>query len=247
MTDDGGEKRRSSVGDARSIISAPNEQLSPNVLLRPIVERFIMPSAAYVAGPGEIAYFAQVSAAADALDLPWPLALPRWSVTLLEPRIERLLERLGVSREGGRDRHGVERRLAKAKLPTEVAEALERLRRDVESNVAALASADRDTLVPPASVEGLRRSLLHRLERAERRFIAGAKRREDALMRDIATAAAGLYPNGMRQERVLNWVPFLARYGQALLDRMHSEATRHAALSMGMSAADLASGVVERV
>lgn len=247
MTDEGGEKRRLPIAsNKRSAISASVERLSPNVLLRPIVERFIMPSAAYIAGPGELAYFAQVSAVADALDLSRPLALPRWSATVLEPRVERLLARLAIRREELRDRHAVERRLVKAKLPAEVADALERLRRDVESDVAALELADRDTLVPPASVQGLRRSLLHRLERAERRYIAGAKRREDALMRDIETAAAGLYPNGMRQERVLNWVPFLARYGPAFMELMRSEATRHAAALVGMSAADLAA-VAERV
>src|ERR1043165_5745672 len=80
-----------------------------------------------------------------------------------------------------------------------------------------------------------------------RRYIAGVKRREDALMRDIATAAAALYPNGMRQERVLNWVPFLARYGPAFVESMRGEATRHAAALIGMSATDRASAVVERV
>ena len=246
MTDEGGEKRRLPIASNRSAISTAVERLSPNVLLRPIVERFIMPSAAYIAGPGELAYFAQVSAVADALDLPRPLALPRWSATVLEPRVERLLARLAIRCEELRDRHAVERRLAKAKLPAEVADALERLRKDVESDVAALELADRDTLVPPASVQGLRRSLMHRLERAERRYIAGAKRREDALMRDIATAAAALYPNGMRQERVLNWVPFLARYGPAFPELMRGEATRHAAAMVGMSAADLAAAA-ERV
>ena len=247
MTEQGGEKRRLPIGSARAAISIPAELLSPNVLLRPVLERSIMPSAAYVAGPGELAYFAQVSALADALELPWPLALPRWSVTLLEPRIERLLARLEITRDDLRDRHSVERRLAKTKLPAELAHALTRLREDVESAVAALERADRDTLVPPASLQGLRRSLLHRLERAERRYIAGVKRREDAMMRDIATAAAALYPNGMRQERVLNWVPFLARYGQPFLERLRDEATRHAAGLIGAGAGERASAIAERV
>ena len=247
MTEEGGEKRRLPIGNAREAISAPAERLSPNVLLRPIVERYIMPSAAYIAGPGELAYFAQVSAVADALDLPWPLALPRWSATFLEPRIERLLTRLEITRDELSDRHRVERRLAKTKLPAELADALSRLRNDVESGVAALEQADRDTLVPPASVQGLRRSLLHRLERAERRYIAGVKRRQDALMRDIATAAAALYPNGMRQERVLNWVPFLARYGSPFLELARDEATRHANALIGVSSGERASAVAGRV
>jgi bacillithiol biosynthesis cysteine-adding enzyme BshC len=246
--DDDGEKRRIPISAAADAVSTtPMERLSPNVLLRPVVERSIMPSAAYLAGPGELAYFAQVSAVADTLGMPRPLALPRWSATFLEPRVERLLAKLQITREALRDRHVIERRLAQAKLPAELAEALQRLRRDVESDVGALERADRDTLVPAASVEGLRRSLLHRLERAERRYVAGVKRREAELMRDIATAAGSLYPNGMRQERVLNWVPFLARYGQPFLELMRSEATRHAVAVIAAGAADLASPVAERV
>ena len=41
------------------------------------------------AGPGEVAYFAQVSAVADALGVPTPLVVPRWSATIVEPRVQR--------------------------------------------------------------------------------------------------------------------------------------------------------------
>ena len=80
--------------------------------------------------------------------------------------------------------------------------------------------------IPPASLQGLRRSLLHRVERVG----APIRRRREARerrssMRDIATAAAALYPDGERQERVLNFVPFLARYGTAA-DRSDGEAER---------------------
>jgi bacillithiol synthase len=247
-TDDSGEKRRLPIGEAVTVAKGHSvDRLSPNVLLRPLVERFIMPSAAYVAGPGELAYFAQVSAVADALQLSRPLPLPRWSVTLIEPRIERLLSRLGITREELRDRHAVERRLARNKLPPEVATALRDTRRAIESRVAALEVADGDKLVPPASLEGLRRSLLHRLERAERRYLAAVKRRDSELMRDVATAAASLYPNGMRQERVLNFVPFLARYGTPLLDLLREEATRHATSLLDARNAGSSAQIPERV
>jgi bacillithiol biosynthesis cysteine-adding enzyme BshC len=246
-TEGRGEKRRLPVTDAANVLGRHAiETLSPNVLLRPIVERFIMPSAAYLAGPGELAYFAQVHAAADALEVPRPLPVPRWSATILEPRIERLLERLGVRRDDFRDRHAVESRLARGALPEDVAGSLRELRQDLEADVAALEVVDRDNLVPPASLQGLRRSLLHRLERMERRYLAAVKRRESALMRDIATAAASLYPNGMRQERVLNFVPFLARYGAPLLVQLRSEATLHAMTLVGASTG-MSASVPERV
>jgi bacillithiol biosynthesis cysteine-adding enzyme BshC len=243
-----GEKHRVSVPDAAKLVTtAETQALGANVLLRPIVERFIMPSAAYIAGPGELAYFAQVSAAADELNVPTPLAVPRWSATILEPRIERTLLRLGVSREELRDRHAVEARMAKAALASDVSEALRKLRHDLESDVAALEVADRDDLVPPASLQGLRRSLLHRVERVERRYLAAVKRRETNTMREIATASGALYPEGKRQERVLNFVPFLARYGAPLMDLMRAEAERHASGLVNANPVGLGAPIAERV
>jgi len=223
-----GEKQRIAVREASSAAQAAPETLAPNVLLRPIVERFIMPSAAYIAGPGELAYFAQVSAVADALDVPCPLPLPRWSAMVLEPRVERLLGRLGLHREELRDAHAAETRLARAALPEPVAEALRALRQDLESDVAALEVADRDGLVPSASLQGVRRWVLHRIERLERRYVAAVKRQESQMMLDVATVRGALYPDGKSQERVLNFIPFLARYGPSLVDAMRGEAVKHA-------------------
>ena len=243
-----GEKQRVPTRDAKTLRGGqPVETFSPNVLLRPLVERAIMPSAAYLAGPGELAYFAQVSAVAEVLEVPTPLALPRWSATILEPRIERILSRLGVTRDELRDRSSVETRLARIALPDELSGSLKRLRRDVEADIAALELADRDNIVPSASLQGLRRALLHRLERAERRYVAGVKRRETELMRDIGTAAGALYPEGVRQERVLNFVPFIARYGTPLLEAMRGQAIRYGKGLIGAAVPSPSAPVAERV
>ena len=76
--------------------------------------------------------------------------------------------------------------------------------------------------------------MLHRLERLERRYVAATKRRESALMRDIATAAGALHPDGKRQERALNFLPMLARQGSPLLEAMRAEAARHARGVLGV-------------
>ncbi len=202
--------------------------LSPNVLLRPVVERSILPTVAYLGGPGELAYFAQTTAVASALQLPLPLAVPRWSCSLLEPAIAALMDRHGITEEELRDAHGPEGRLARAALPAAIRDALAALRTATDGGIDAIVSADATGLVSPEAIEGTRIHLRHRVERLERRYAAEAKQAAAATMTDVATIRGALRPNGIEQERALNFIPFLARGGPALIDAMRREAARHA-------------------
>ncbi len=198
--------------------------LSANVLLRPLVERSILPTVAYLGGPAELAYFAQTTAVASALRLPLPLAVPRWSCSLLEPAIAALMDRHGITEEELRDAHGPEGRLARAALPAAIRDALAALRTAADGGIDAIVSADATGLVSPEAIEGTRIHLRHRVERLERRYAAEAKQAAATTMTDVATIRGALRPNGMEQERALNFVPFLARGGPALIDSMRREA-----------------------
>jgi hypothetical protein len=116
----------------------------------------------------------------------------------------------------------------------------------LEADMARLARVDSSHLIPPASIDGATRSVAHRLQRLERRYLAAVKRKRSDAMRDVATARAALHPNGSRQERVLNFIPFLARYGRPLLGSMCNEASRHAAVLVGRegAAAEISGGPV---
>ncbi|MGQ0650160.1 MAG: bacillithiol biosynthesis cysteine-adding enzyme BshC [Gemmatimonadaceae bacterium] len=224
-------KVRVPVSEARAVAArAAAERLSPNVLLRPVVERAVLPTVAYVAGPGELAYFAQVSAVATALDRPLPLAVPRWSCTILEPHVETTLARLGVAWRELETAHAVERRLAVASMPLEVMASLDQLRASAQSRGEAFKEtlARSGALIDPRIVDGTVRGMMWRVQRLERRVIAAAKRREHDVMKEIGTARGSLYPGGKRQERALTFVPFLATYGDALVERMRASAHRHA-------------------
>jgi bacillithiol synthase len=211
------------------------------VLLRPIVERAILPTVAYVAGPGELAYFAQLSALADALGARQPLAVPRWSGTILEPHIDRLLERYSLEIADLRDPHAAETRFARKALPAAIARNIAAMRKDLGKRLAALRDADASAdqpLLPERVVEGAERNFAHRVERLERRYVAAQKRASASALQDIATARASLFPNGKRQERALNPIPTLARHGEAVIDAMLDAARMHArALVSGRSAA----------
>ena len=102
-----------------------------------------------------------------------------------------------------------------------IAASLKNLRDGIASSTEAMERAS-DGLLSPKVVEGLRRNLEHRLERAERRLTAAVKRRAAEAMR------GSLYPHGIPQERALSYVPFLARYGPSLLDDMLVQAAVHA-------------------
>jgi uncharacterized protein YllA (UPF0747 family) len=226
-----GVKRRLPVNESAQ---APAGPLAPNVLLRPVVERAVLPTIAYVAGPGEIAYFSQADAVGTALKGDRLSVVPRWSCTVLEPFAERALSRLGVQYPELRDVAAVERRLARAALPEGVANAWKRLGDQVTASVNDLAKAVQDaSLMPPPVIEGLSRALTHRLGRAERRLLAASKRRDDATRRDIVCASAAMWPRGQRQERVLNFIPMLARGGDDLVTDMRAAAAEHARKLVG--------------
>lgn len=227
-----GVKRRLTIAEAQTYNGA--DELVPNVLLRPLVERAVLPTVAYVAGPGELAYFAQTAAVARTLDWHPAVGVPRWSCTILEPFAERALLRLGVKHHQLQDLHALERSLAEAAMPKSVERAWEELEEKLADSIEALAAAvAREQLTPAAVIEGLDRSLKHRLSRTHRRLLAAVKRREADARKDLLVAHAALYPMGKRQERVLNFVPMLARGGRGLLDGMLAAAGEHAAQLLG--------------
>lgn len=222
---DGQTKRRLTVVEASQ---RPTGWLSPNVLLRPIVEHTILPTVAYVAGPGELAYFAQVGAVADALGVATPLAVPRWSCTLVEPHIRTLLDRFGAQPAELAHPEALEGRIARGAMSAANIAALARLRAVIAGLPYDLEDGSA-TGGLSAAVQGASRALQHRVDRLERRLLAAVKRRESAQMRDVATLRAALYPGGERQERVLNGIPMFARNGLALLDEMCEAAGTYAA------------------
>ena len=224
-----GVKTRIPAAEAAAIAErAADDALSANVLLRPVLEAQLVPTVAYVAGPGELAYFAQVTAVAEALGVRAPLGVPRWSGTVIEPQVARMLERRALTLGELVDPHAAETSRGHASLDARAHEAFARLRAAADAEGDALVAA-RPSGVPARSVEGMRQQLHHRIDRMARRFAAAAKREDSELMRDLATVRGALRPGGVRQERTIAWFPYLARHGEGLLALLEEAADAHAA------------------
>ena len=211
------------------------DDLGPNVLLRPVIERAILPTATYIGGPAEIAYFAQIAPIADTLGVARPAIVPRWSCTIIEPHVERIIEKLGLLPEDLRDPHEAEARVARSHLPKRVIEELEATRAALNDRLNALTRAvvEENAPIGPAVTGGLGANLMRRLDRFERRLIAASKKLHADVMQEIGTARGSLYPLGKPQERALNFVPMLARYGPMLRDDMLSGARVHVERLLG--------------
>lgn len=225
-----GTRRRVPLRAARQVADdASAGRLGPNVLLRPIIERQILPTVTYVGGPGEVAYFAQVSAVADALGVAQPRISPRWSGTLLEEHVESMLARLDASIDDFADPHAVESRVAREGISEPVRDAMDSLRRALESSSDAMLRDAQTNDALSRSVGTMRAGVEHRLERLERRYAAAIKQIGSERLRDVAAVRATLFPDGSPQERVLSFVPFLARYGNAAIDATRAGARMHVA------------------
>lgn len=198
--------------------SAP-ERLSPNVLLRPVVEAALLPTVAYVAGPGELRYLALTPPVYEALAVTPQRPVPRWSGLVLEPFVDRTLPRLGLALEELlADGAGVEGRIARAKFPPQVVEALDALRRGAGAayaTLAALAPEVDPTLV--RTMQGLRDRALYQADTAEQKLVRAFKRREGDELRQLRRLRATLRPRGEPQERVLTVAPWLARSGPGFM------------------------------
>jgi uncharacterized protein YllA (UPF0747 family) len=232
--DSGGRKRIPIKAAGKRAVS---DDMGPNVLLRPVVERAILPTATYIGGPAEIAYFAQSAPIADTLEVARPAIVPRWSCTIIEPHVEKILEKLHLVPEDLRDPHEAEARVARARLAKRVIDELDAARAKLDESMDALSAAVAEERAPvaPAVTGGLRANVTRQFDRFERRLIAAAKKQYADVMQEIGTARGSLYPLGKPQERTLNFVPLLARYGPILKDEMLAGAREHAARLLGDS------------
>lgn len=227
-TDADGLRQRVPVREAGTVArEVRSSSLGPNVLLRPIVERNILPTLAYVGGPGEVAYFAQVSAVAEALGVALPRIVPRWSGTLVEPHIRAILMRLDASVGDFRDPHAIEGRVARAEISPTVKHALAQLAGVLLRETEALRGESTTSEPLQRSVESMRRGVEYRMARLERRYAAAVKQAGTQRLHDVAVARASLFPDGQPQERVLSFIPFLSRYGSATAEVILASARDH--------------------
>jgi len=194
--------------------------LSPNVFLRPVVESTAFPTLAYVAGPGEMAYFAQLRDYFSAHGIRMPVIHPRFGATVIESKIRKVLDKFGLDvGEMNRPFHEIASDIARDEVPADVRRALGELRGSIGKGVGELQNAVKDvdpTLKGP--VQHVRGQAFAALDELEKKVVHALKRENEIALAQLEKAQLHLFPKGKPQERVINPFYFLARYGRAFLD-----------------------------
>ncbi|MBI3046876.1 MAG: bacillithiol biosynthesis cysteine-adding enzyme BshC [Acidobacteria bacterium] len=203
-------------------VRARPAEFSPNVLLRPIVQDALFPTACYVTGPNELAYLAQLRGIYGTFGVPMPLMYHRTTATIVDSNTMRFLARHDLPLEALRAQdEGALNQLLAAQIPPAVNASHEEAARAVAERMEALARAAAQ-LDP--TLEGAVRSTLGRmqddLKKLHAKIIQAVKRKDETLRRQFRHAQAQAFPGGDPQERAIGFVYFLNKHGSALIDRL---------------------------
>jgi bacillithiol biosynthesis cysteine-adding enzyme BshC len=209
--------------DLLAQVQADPEMLSANVFLRPVIESSVFPTLSYVGGPAETTYFAQIGCLFEAHDIAPPVVFPRHGLTIIDHKTEHALERVGHTVNSVRAPFGrLVGEMVRRDLPAVVRAAIEAAEAAVSGafgEVERSVPAVDPTLAGPVRSAGYRAAA--EIKRTEKRIEAQYRRNNEARIEQLRKAAAVIYPGGAPQERVLNIVPFLAKWGRGLIQAMH--------------------------
>jgi len=213
--------------DARSVsreeLAAAAERLSPNALLRPVMQDFLLPTLAYIGGPAEVAYLAQAEVLYRALLGRMPVLLARSAFTLLDARAVKLLERYRLSLpDVFAGQFALGEAIARRLVPRELEEVFQSVRAGVESETERLRKALMAFDVTlAAALEKSRAKIRYQLEKIERKTAREALRRSERAAAEADYLSNLIYPHNHLQERFYTILPFLARHGLGLIDRLY--------------------------
>jgi bacillithiol biosynthesis cysteine-adding enzyme BshC len=218
-------RKKFTFEELNNLIDTDADKFSANVLLRPICQDYILPTAFYVGGPSEIAYFAQVMPLYDFYNIQAPIIYPRCSATLVEKNISNVIEKynLEVNQIFWETEKLIESVISKMSNVTvddifsdatdKVEHALDQLKEKL---------FEFDKTISDASTK-YRQKILNYLDELKGKAIDSQKRKHETTTRQIDKLSTTLFPNASLQERELNFVYFANKYGDDFLQKIFDE------------------------
>ena len=206
-----------------NLIETAPERISPNVLLRPIVQDSILPTLAYVAGPSEVAYFAQVLPIYQTMNLEMPMIVPRTSFTIIENRSEKILNRYQLQFT---DLFKGNKSVLSSLLESSVNQSISLRFDELTTNIAKQLGKMEEVLkiVDPTLIGALgttQKKVQYQIESLRTKFLKAESGKQRIVTRQIENIFTLLYPLNNLQEREINIFYFLSRYGVGFISQLY--------------------------
>ncbi len=220
------------------LIEETPESFSPNVILRPIVQDVLFPTISYIAGPGEIAYYAQCKPAYAWANIPMPVIFPRASISLIEPAIQKALDKFDLPLTAYKeDASKLFRRYAIEHMELDLDDLFATSTEHIEKAIQHLGDAVTSWESSLQKTAGsTRQTLLKDLERFKEQIIKAQKRKLAHASRRIETIHGHLFPEGKLQERSISPLYFLNQYGldffRTLMEDISIDTTSHQLINL---------------
>ncbi len=199
--------------------------ISPNALLRPVLQDYLLPTVAYVGGPAEVAYMAQSAVLYDTLLQRTPVIVPRNSLTLLDARASKILDKYDLHVPDLLEcQDTVKIRMAARLVPPEVTARMSALERQVSESLREVQntlSAFDPTLEAATKKSGAK--MLYQARKLAAKVSRETMRRDQRAGRDADYLLNLVYPHRHLQERFYSIVPFLAQAGLDLPNRLYDQ------------------------
>jgi bacillithiol synthase len=202
-------------------IEKNSDRFSPNVFLRPVVQNYLLPAIAYVAGPGETAYYAQMKTFYRQFGLKMPLILPRFGATILESGIDRVFRKLPFSvAEYNQRIEDLESAYIGQSDSPDIEAIFQKWKNSVnthsEQRIQEIEEID-PTL--KGSSERAKTIFFTELDKLKGKAYRSVKEQEKTQLNRIRKIQNNLFPNGNLQEREVAFIYFMNKYGPDIWDR----------------------------
>lgn len=222
-----GKRKKFSFEDILNQIENTPEKFSPNVLLRPICQDFLFSTGFYIAGPGEISYFAQVNPLYEFFSIEEPFIYPRASATIVEQGVNQVLTKYNLSiLEIFVDEKELIDKIVRAsselnieQLFSSANENISNVFKDVSEKIILI-----DKTLGDLSEKSLQR-IQQTLDYLKQKATEAEKRKYETSIRQLSKVQNILYPKNNLQEREINFIYFVNKYGMDFLKWLYDNLT----------------------
>lgn len=191
------------------------EKFSPNVFLRPIIQDKLLLTLGYVAGPGELAYYGQMRSLYGEFDLQMPPIFPRFTATIIESGISRIIEKLPFQiYEYEKRIEDLESEFVEKTDTVDIEEVFSNWKDKLES--AAKEPLKMINEIDPTldgTVGKTVAGFSNELDKLKGRVYRSIKQQEETQINRIEKIKVNLFPDGGLQERSVSPIYFMNKYG----------------------------------